>query len=217
VKADNYAYGPKQDFDAKTDETHVYLPYGNNKKLYSEVRGVLVDAGAGAVAKFKSGGGKSNAVLTYKLHFDKPIGTFRFESGWTEVGLKENTVAGIEYSVDGKAWKPIREVTGAEFPATKAFVAFVKDFKAADLNTQTLYIRYYSRDPKDLEGSGPGRWIHFRTSGTDEKTFFTGQLQVWVKPAKVDASAPAPAATSSAAPAPTASAAPAPAAAPAAK
>ena len=27
VKADNYAYGPKQRYDATTGETHMFLPY----------------------------------------------------------------------------------------------------------------------------------------------------------------------------------------------
>jgi hypothetical protein len=184
VKTDNYAYGPKQDFDAKTNETHIYLPYGNNPKLYGEVRGVLIDPKVGGVAKFHSSDGKTNTILTYKLHFDKPIGAFRFQAGWTEYGLSETTVAGVEYSEDGKTWKPIYEVKGAD-TAVHAVPAFVKDFKATDLNTQTLHIRYYTRDPKNPEASGPGRWIHFWMSGDPKwgdaaRSFFARQIQVWV-------------------------------------
>ena len=40
VKADNYAYGPKQQYDTATGETHIYLPYGDDWKLYHEVRGM---------------------------------------------------------------------------------------------------------------------------------------------------------------------------------
>jgi len=186
VQADNYAYGPKQDYDAKTNETHIYLPYGKNAKSYFEVRGVLYDAEPGALAKFHSSDGNTNAVLTFKLHFDKPIGSFRYGANWTEVGLAENTVAGVEYSVDGKEWKTIREAKKDEGGIIEPFV---KDFKAEGLNTDTLYIRYYTRDPANPDAGGPGRWIQFWMAGDPSwgdaaRTFFERQLQVWVTPAK---------------------------------
>ncbi len=54
VKADKYVYGPKQEY-LNSGETHIYLPYGNNAKLYDEVAGTLSDATPGAVALFHSG------------------------------------------------------------------------------------------------------------------------------------------------------------------
>ena len=103
IEADKYAYGPKQEFDAASGETHVYLPYGSNAGLYDEVHGALTDVKADSLAMFHSSTGDNNALLSYKLHFDRRIGTLRFKAGWIELGLHENTVAGVEYSEDGQA------------------------------------------------------------------------------------------------------------------
>ncbi len=188
VKADKYAYGPKQDFDAATGETHVYLPYGDKPELYDEVHGALTDVAADSLAMFHSSNGESNAVLSYKLHFDRRIGAMRFKAGWTEIGLHDNTVAGVEYSEDGLAWKTIREVKGSDKPPGN-IEPFVKDFQATVLNTDTLYIRLYTRDPAHPDDGGPGRWLQVRLSGDPRwgdvaAAFFTNQLQVWVASVK---------------------------------
>lgn len=185
VKADQYAYGPKQEYDAKTEETHVYLPYGKDAKLYSEVRGTLYDAGNG-LAKFHSADGNTNATLTYKLHFDRPIGSFRYFTGWAELGLAADTAAGVEYSSDGKVWQTLAEVKG---PKNQPVEPFVNNAKAAGLKTDTLYIRYYTRNPQDPNAGGGGRWLQMRLSGDPAwgdaaTTFFTNQAQIWVKPYK---------------------------------
>ncbi len=130
VKADKYAYGPKQEHDAGSDETHIYLPYGKNPKLYDEVSGVLSDPAPGSPALFNSASGDDNAVLTFKLHFDQRIGTLRFSAGWTELGLAKNTVAGVEYSEDGRQWKTIREIKGFGEEGAAIVEPLVKDFKA---------------------------------------------------------------------------------------
>ena len=184
VKADKYVYGPKQEH-LNSGETHIYLPYGKNAKLYDEVAGTLSDATPGAVALFHSASGDDNAVLTFQLHFDQRVGTLRFRAGWAELGLAANTVAGVEYSEDGREWKTIREIKGSDKPGIVE--PLVSDFKAADLNTDTLFIRLYSRDPKNPAGSGPGRWLQLRTAGDPNwgdaaTSFFTNQLQVWVAP-----------------------------------
>lgn len=188
VKADHFAYGPKQDYDARSGETHVYLPYGNKPELYDDVHGTLTDVTAKSLALFHSAAGDSNATLTYKLHFDQRIGTLRFKAGWAEVGLRDDTVAGVEYSEDGLQWRTIREIKGADKP-NGIVEPLVKDFKATDLNTDMLYIRLYSRDPSNPENSGPGRWLQVRMSGDPSwrdiaTTFFSNQLQVWVAPVK---------------------------------
>lgn len=186
VKADKFAYGPKQEFDAASGETHVWLPYGNNSKFYSEVRGTLYDASETGLAKFHSADGSTNALLVYKLQFDKPVSAFRFTfGGLTELGLAANTVAGIEYSADGKSWTTIKEVKGAD-KGPAMIEPFVKDFKADKLNTQTLFIRVYSRDPQNPDGSGEGRWLQFRMTGDPQwgdaaYSFFNSQPQIWVK------------------------------------
>jgi hypothetical protein len=188
VKADKFVYGPKQDFDSSSGETHIYLPYGSNAVLYDEVRGALTDVGPSSLAMFHSSSGNDNAVLSYKLHFDRRIGTFRFHAGWTELGLGGNTVAGAEYSEDAVSWKTIRQVKGADKPANN-IEPLVEDFKATDLNTDTLYVRLYTRDPSDPDANGPGRWLQVRLSGDprwrDVATeFFHNQLQVWATPVK---------------------------------
>jgi len=187
VKADKYAYGPKQEYD-DSGETHVYLPYGKNAKLYDEVAGVLSDPAPGSTALFRSSSGNDNAVLTFKLHFDQRIGKLRFRAGWTELGLAKNTVAGVEFSEDGREWKTIREVKGADKPGG-IIEPLVKDFQATDLNTDRLFIRLYTRDPSAPAASGPGRWLKVRMSGDPNwgdaaTTFFASQLQVWVAPVK---------------------------------
>ena len=149
---------------------------------YDEVRGTLADAAPGSSALFNSSSGNDNAVLTYKLRFDQPIGAFRFSAGWSELGLANNTVAGVEYSEDGLEWKTIREVKGAG-KASGNVEPLVKDFKATALNTDTLYLRCYSRDPQNPQSSGPGRWFKIRLSGDPgwgdaATTFFSCQLQV---------------------------------------
>ena len=187
VKADNYAYGPKQEHDAVTGETHIYLPYGSSRKLYHEVRGSLYDPKRGAVARFHSADGNTNAVLTFKLHFDRPIGGFRYAANWAELGLATDTAAGVEYSGDGRNWKTIREVKGAD-KAGGIVEPFVRGFKATGLNTRTLYLRYYSRDLKNRQAHGPGRWLQIWMAGDPSwgdaaTTFFARQLQLWVTPA----------------------------------
>jgi hypothetical protein len=189
VKADNYAYGPKQDYNARTGETHVYLPYGNDTSLYAEVKGILEDASRHGMAKFRSAPapgtpGSANAGLTFKLHFDKPIASFRYEDGWVEFSLAPDTVGGAEYSVDGKTW-----ITMKETHQSGQVNSFAGGFQAHGLNTDTLYIRYYTRSPKDPQATGPGRGLAFWMSGDPNwgdasRTFFVRQLQVWVSPVK---------------------------------
>ena len=52
--------------------------------------------------------------LVFKLHFDKPIGGFRFSAGWSEWGVGGDTVGGVEYSVDGQKWTTIRQLDEAK-------------------------------------------------------------------------------------------------------
>ncbi len=190
VKADKFAYGPKQDYDQKTKVTHVYLPYGNNLKLYGEVTGRFTDPAEGKVSTFHSVDGGTNAVLTYKITFDKPIASFTLSSGRLEYGLSETTCAGAEYSIDGNVWKKIREEKGSGELDEQTIGKFVENYKADNLKTRTLYIRYYSRslkEPKQL--FGPGRWIKLWLAGDPgwgdvATTFFIHQPQIWVTAAK---------------------------------
>jgi len=188
VKQAGYAYGGKQEFDAVTHETHIWLPYGN-KGVYFETVGVRLTEpgsdGTGSPEVHTLDGGTSGR-LVFKLHFDKPIGGFRFAAGWSEWGMEGDTVGGIEYSVDGQKWTSIRQTHEAKI--IEPFVA-ADSFDAKGLKTRDLYIRCYSRDKNHPEADfGPGRWMKFRLAGDPAwgdaaSTFFQSQMQLWVTPA----------------------------------
>jgi hypothetical protein len=201
LRADRFAYGPRQDVEAAAGKTVIYLPYGNAQGAYYELQGALADAASGTVAEFRSLNGGTNAVLAFRLHFDKEVSSFGYRAGWVELNLADGSVAGVEYSLDGKAWKPIREMSGKEAKAAGGIVEpFVNDFKAEGLRTRDLYIRHYTRDPANPSANGPGRWLKMRTSGDPgwgdaSRTFFANQPQVWVVAAREAAETPATAAT----------------------
>ncbi|HPO90693.1 MAG TPA: hypothetical protein P5270_03110 [Victivallales bacterium] len=186
VEKDKGAYAPKQEFDNTTGYTHIYLPYGNKPELYAEVKGTLVDPNfETGVGKFKCKG-PNNGTLTYKINFDKPITEFKFYFNHFEWGLVEGTAAGIEYSTDGKEWKTIKEIKGTKEKDEGQTNNFVKDFKADGLNSQTLYIRFYTRSLKDDSKTGKGRWMQFWLTGSPKwgdaaRTFFVHNPQIWVK------------------------------------
>jgi hypothetical protein len=191
VKKAGYAYGPKQEFDPGTEETHIWLPYGS-KGEYFETAGVkFTEPGPGTgwplVVTVDN---RANGRLVFKLHFDKPIGEFRFCAGWSEWDAGGNSVGGVEYSVDGRKWATIRELHQAKVEPRiiDRFVDGTKTF--GGLNTRDLYIRCYSRDKNDPDvQSGPGRWMKFAMAGDPAwgdvaTTFFNCQFQLWVTPAR---------------------------------
>jgi hypothetical protein len=190
VKNADYAYSPKQEFDPSTQETHIWLPYGN-KGEYFETAGVKFTepgpSGTGCPLVLSTNGSTSGR-LVFKLHFDKPIGGFRFSAGWSEWGVGGDSVGGVEYSVDGRKWTTIRQLTEAKAQA-RIIDQFVDSHKTfSGLNTRDLYIRCYSRDKNHPDAeSGPGRWMKFRLAGDPSwgdaaTTFFNGQFQFWVTP-----------------------------------
>ena len=184
VKADNYAYGPKQDVDATTGETHVYLPYGVKSSLYfGQVLGYCTDPTADHVAEYFTRSSNERGVLTYKMTFDKPISEFRFFVGYAEVALAEKCVAGAEYSVDGKEWKTLKEYAKGTPYNVNPFVP--SDTKAAGLNTKELLVRIYTRNSADpTAASGPEEYLKLHMAGLPGDTFFAEQLQIWVTEAK---------------------------------
>jgi hypothetical protein len=192
VKKAGYAYGPKQEFDPSTEETHIWLPYGRQGE-YFETAGVrFTEPGPGTGWPLVvTVGNRANGRLVFKLHFDKPIGEFRFCAGWSEWDAGGNSVGGVEYSVDGRKWTAIRELHQAKVEPRiiDRFVDGTKTFSG--LNTRDLYIRCYSRDKNDPDvPSGPGRWMKFAMAGDPAwgdvaTTFFNCQFQLWVTPARV--------------------------------
>lgn len=188
VVKDNYAYGPKQDYDKKTKLTQIWLPYGDNKELYAHTKGIFSNPSPeNGMSTFHSCDSSSDATLTYKIEFDRPIGEFTLKYGKLEYGLEQGTVAGVEYSTTGKSWKTIREVEGTKPQDVQTILNFVDNFKAEKIKTKTLYIRFYSRSKKEPEKPwGPGRWLQLWLAGDPNwgdiaTTFFIHQPQIWVK------------------------------------
>jgi len=187
VKKADYAYGPKQEVDSDTKETHIWLPYGS-RGVYFETAGVkLTDPGPDGTGTplVVTTDGNTSGRLVFKLHFDRPVSAFRFAAGWSEWGVGNGTVGGVEYSTDGRKWSTLHEVSQGGI--VEPFVDAGKS-KVTGLKTQDLYIRCYSRD-KNHPGNdfGPGRWMKFRMAGDPAwgdaaTTFFNCQMQVWVTP-----------------------------------
>jgi hypothetical protein len=189
VKTAGYDYGPKQEFDASSKETHIWLPYGA-KGVYFEQTGVkLTEPGPDGTGTplVVSTDGTTSGNLVFKFHFDKPIGSLRFSTGWSEWGVGGDSVGGVEYSTDGKKWTTINEINKPG--VIEPFCDGKKSFPVA--KAQDLYIQCYSRDTKNPDAaSGPAnRWMKFRlagdpTWGDASTTFFVCQMQLWVTPAE---------------------------------
>lgn len=189
VKKVNYAYRPKQEFDPGTNETHIWLPYGNKGEYFETVGVKFTDPGSSTgwplVQTLNS---TTSGRLVFKLHFDKPIGAFRFSAGWSEWDVGGASVGGVEYSVDGRTWTTIRQLDEAR-AQVRIIDQFIDGKKAfGGLNTRDLYIRCYSRDRnRPAAGSSSRRWMKFAMAGDPAwgdaaTTFFERQFQLWITP-----------------------------------
>ena len=195
VEKDGFAYGPKQEYDAASGETRIWLPYGPGAPYY-EVSGLRMtkagDSGQGGTAIAVTPDGETSGLLTYKLRFSAPVGAFRIRAGWSEWGAGGGVVGGAEYSLDGENWIVLREVTapGIVEPLLDPASAHAEGFASEE-----LYIRFFSRDKANPSNThGPNRWMKIRLSGDPAwgdraTTFAESQISVWVKPA--DGSVPA--------------------------
>jgi len=187
VKADGYAWGARQAFDAATGETLVYLPYGRDLSRYARVRGmILYDPRPGTPAKAHSRGADADAELAFQLRFDRPVGAFRFDDNWSEIHVAPGGEAGAEYSVDGTTWVTMRAFRGEE-GVSGIHEPLVGSFAASGLDTRRLLIRYYARSPRAAAPPGPGRWLQVWMAGDPgwgdiATTFFERQLQIRVAP-----------------------------------
>lgn len=186
VQAEGYVYGPKQELDSTTGETHVWLPYGG-KAPYYEVSGLQFTEASpqkNGLPLVMSIDGNTPGHLVFKFHFDKPVASARLFAGWSEWGVKDASVGGIEYSIDGRNWTTIREVNKPGIIST--FLPQTAPI-ATNLKTSELYLRFYSRNKTDA--AGQNYWMKFRMAGDPawsdaSATFFNQQLQLWVTPAK---------------------------------
>lgn len=187
LKQAGYVYGPKQEFDASTKETRIYLPYGT-KGVYFETEATrITDPEPGHPAMMMNGrDGYTGVRWGYKLHFDKPISGFRMFASGGEIGLK-NAVAGVEYSTDGQKWVTLKETDKSG--NVGRFLDPTAN-KATGLKTQDLFIRFYSRSKTDPTATHTeGAWFKIWTAGDPSwgdasTTFFKTQPQVWVTAAE---------------------------------
>jgi hypothetical protein len=179
VKVNGYAYGLSQKKDGA--ETRIWLPYGDERGWYYEIEGgTLEPSKPGVPAGFLVEKSSEAAALKLKLHFSKPIQSFRLSCGEASLN-SSNAVAGIEYSVDGKAWKPFSEITET------AALASAKSPKVDGLDTTDLYLRCYVRDKNDPAKLDPMTTFRARMAGDvmwgdASSTFAQSQWQLWVKP-----------------------------------
>ena len=188
VRADGWTYKPRQKVDGETGDTRIYMPYGNAPQLYWAVTGVtLTDAKPNGTAEIVSTAGDQPAALTYRLQFDKAISGFNCHAGYSELVMGPESVCGLEYSVDGKAW-----TTAIEHPAgTSAVVAPLFDAakQIGGLDTRSLFLRIYARNKANPAATGTQMYLKLRNSGDPswgdaERTFFDEQIVVSVRKKK---------------------------------
>lgn len=186
VVAANFVYGPKQSYDAMAKETHVWLPYGNTEGLYYSGSTVgFEDPSGSGVGRFYNTNAMRSASLAIKLHFDKPIQSFRYTDSWSSWNLQPDDgdviAGGVEYSLNGTDWTTLVEITSA---VSSTFEPFADSVSVAGLNNQDLYLRYYTRNqttPASM--SGGARYLQFRTVGAPNwgpDGFFGNQWDVIV-------------------------------------
>ncbi|MFA7345670.1 MAG: hypothetical protein WC003_15330, partial [Terrimicrobiaceae bacterium] len=182
VKVNGYAYGLSQKKEA--GETHIWLPYGNERGWYYEIEGgVLESTGSGVRAGFLVEKCSQAAWLTLKFHFARPIQSFRLSCGPADF-QSVNAVAGIEYSVDGKTWTPFSK------PSQGGKMDKLVDSKGPNvqgLDTQELYLRCFVRDRNDPAKLDPGTSFRAHMGGNvmwgdASVTFAQAQWQMWVTP-----------------------------------
>jgi hypothetical protein len=187
VVKDNFAYAPKQEYDAASRETIVYMPYGPDPKgeLYWEpYAGVFTDPAATDYALFSTKDAKKISHLTYAMAFNKEIGSFRIGIGYAELVMGDTCTAGVEYSTDGKTWKNIVQHAPGAKTVMSPFVS--KDTVIDGIKTKMLLIRIYTRDTKSPNAAtGDQMYIKFRATGNPDwgdatRTFFSASTTVWV-------------------------------------
>lgn len=183
LKAAGYVYGPKQEVDPSTKDTHVWLPYGT-KGVYTEMVATKVeDPEPGKTAVMMNGvDGATCIQWGYKLHFDKPISGFSLSATLAELGLKD-AFAGVEYSVDGQKWVTLKQIDASG--TVNSFLDPATD-KATGLDTSDLTIRFYTRSKSDPKAAqAESAWFKLWTAGDPSwgdasTTFFARQIQIWV-------------------------------------
>ncbi len=182
----NYAYAPQQSYDAATETTHIYLPYGDTDGVYDKLISVgLSNPVPGSVAEAWSGDGSANTFLSFKFHFDKAISTFTFVNSWGYFALQNDngdTIIGqFLYSTDGTNWTSLYSTT------TGVLGEPLVDATVDNLNTQTLYIALSTSNlthPDDTYGGS--RYTKMRMAGdpnwgnNDPNAFFNNQWDLYV-------------------------------------
>lgn len=142
IVADNYAYGAKQSYNATTNKTTIWLPYGNTDGVYYAMSNVYCtnpnsSGGFGMVSSNSTTTGlATNSFFSMKFQFDKAITSFDLLTGPGFFQIEkdgEDTVVGqFLYSTDGLNWSVLY--------STNVNASDVVNASITGLNTQTLYI-----------------------------------------------------------------------------
>lgn len=185
---EGFVYGPRQTYDSATRETHIFLPYGDGPLVTTgAVNAAFTTAHSGAQAEVSTLSSSHTMTVQYRLEFSQAIGSFRCLIGpYTELVLAPTSTAGVEYSVDGKTWRPV----GTAEKGTRAVVnPLLANTTVIDgLDTRILLLRIVTRDSEHPESdTGPEMYLKMRISGDPawgdvRTTFFTSQNQIWVTP-----------------------------------
>ncbi len=185
VRADGYRDGPKQAV-LQNGETRIWLPYGRGAGIYYELANArLSDPVPGLPpALLVEEGTASSASVVLKLKFDKPIGGFRLQCG-PAIFRPAGAVAGVEYSTDGQAWKPLAQTDRA---GQIDRFADPDKARAAGLSATDLYLRFYVRGKTNADEIAPDTTFRLRLGGDPmwgdaAQTFFNAQAQLFVTPA----------------------------------
>ena len=186
VKKAGYAYGPKQEFDPSSQETHVWLPYGS-KGAYFETAGVkLTDPGPPEDALGDVHQRQHQRPAGLQAPFRQTDRRFRFSAGWSEWSVGGDTVGGVEYSVDGQKWTTIRQLAEA-----KAQARIIDQFVDGQRHSAAEHagpLHSLLQPRQDHREADSGRALdeisHGRRPGLGDvaTTFFNCQFQLWVLP-----------------------------------
>lgn len=191
VQNAGYVYGAKQSYDSLAGTTHVWLPYGDVNGVYYDADTIsFINAAGGAPAQVAGNSGSSNNLLTYKFHFNQPIGTLKLTAGWSYWVLgpdgEDVTAGAVEYSMDGISWETAWTKNSTDL-VPSGWIApepLLNNYLVSGLNNQDVYLRfrtYNQTNPADTDGGS--RYMQLRTSGAPdwpEGAFFGNQMQLEV-------------------------------------
>jgi len=196
VVPSGFAYGTKQSYNSATNETHIWLPYGNTDGVYYSYKNINFynpSADGNSTAGLDNTATNANARLVLKLHFDVPISQFSYSDSnvhWILGNAAGDHIAGgVSYSTDGNTWSVLNQIaTTDDVTHIDAYGDPFANTTVTGLYTQDLYIAIYTTNltnPSSVSDDGQGytRFMGYRTSGAGnwgEYYFYSNQWDLTV-------------------------------------